>query len=201
MLPSRTIPASGVIPPRKRPLAAPPPAPLPANTLVIYTDGSGPEPPATTAGWGFAVVSGGNGRDDDRATELHSRRGPVPTDQSDPSYLGATRGTNNTGELTAIAEALRYLLADQSSRPALIRYDSTYAANMAAGRWRAKSNKRLVASVRKLWTQAHEHLGGRLWASHVDAHTDHRWNDRADELARHGKGGALHARRPRGGSG
>ena len=142
-----------------------------------------------------------DGRDDDRATELHSRRGPVPTDQSDPSYLGATRGTNNTGELTAIAEALRYLLADQSSRPALIRYDSTYAANMAAGRWRAKSNKRLVASVRMLWTQAHEHLGGRLWASHVDAHTDHRWNDRADELARHGKGGALHARRPRGGSG
>ena len=111
----------------------------------------------------------------------------MPTDQSDPSYLGATRGTNNTGELTAIAEALRYLLADQSSRPALIRYDSTYAANMAAGRWRAKSNKRLVASVRKLWTQAHEHLGGRLWASHVDAHTDHRWNDRADELARHAR--------------
>ena len=38
-----------------------------------------------------------------------------------------------------------------------------------------------------LWTRAHNHLGGRLWASHVYGHTGHKWNDRADELARQGK--------------
>ena len=95
---------------------------------------------------------------------------------------------NNTAELTAIAEALKYVTADQSGRPVLIRYDSVYAGNMVTGKWRARKNLRLVQRVRTLWAAAHKHLRGRLWVSHVYGHTGHRWNDRADQLARQGKG-------------
>ena len=72
----------------------------------------------------------------------------------------------------------------------MIRYDSIYAGNMAAGKWRARKNKALVAHVRELWNRAHVHLGGDLWASHVRGHSGHKWNTRADELAELGKGDA-----------
>ena len=49
----------------------------------------------------------------------------------------------------------------------LVRYDSLYAGNMAAGKWRPRKNKVLVSHVRRLWTRAHTHLHGRLWTSHV----------------------------------
>ena len=63
-------------------------------------------------------------------------------------------------------------------------------AHMATGKWRARKNTRLVERVRALWAKAHAHVDGQLWATHVYGHTDHKWNDRADELARRGKGGA-----------
>ena len=172
------------------PKAGPPPAQLPPDTLAIYTDGSGPDRHEVAAGWGFTVVTGGDGEADNAATEVHSRCGHVVTDTQDARYLGAERATNNTAELTAIACALRYVCEDQSGRPVLIRYDSVYAGNMATGIWRARKNLRLVQRVRALWARAHEHLNGRLWAKHVYGHTGHTWNERADELAERGKGGA-----------
>ena len=191
-------PQQGMLPPPNglqtpRPKAMPPPQVPPADMLVIYTDGSGPDQGAanaTTAGWGFTAVTGGNGDDDDQATEVHSRCGPVITEASSAAYIGAERATNNTAELTAIARALKYVIADQSGRPVLIRYDSLYAGNIVTGKWRARKNRDLAERIRALWTKAHDHLRGRLWASHVYGHAGHKWNERADELARRGKGGA-----------
>ena len=64
---------------------------------------------------------------------------------------------------------------------------------MAAGKWRPRANKALVQHVRRLWDRTHEHLGGALWVAHVRAHSGRKWNDRADELAKHGKGGGAAA--------
>ena len=176
---------------KPKPKAAPPPAKLPARARVAYTDGSGPETRTDdTAGWGISIVTGGDGGDDEHATEVYSACGKVITDQQQPNYRGATRGTNNTAELCAIAQALEYLIAGKAEAPAVIRYDSIYAGNMAAGKWRARKNKALVAHVRELWNRAHVHLGGDLWASHVRGHSGHKWNTRADELAELGKGDA-----------
>ena len=135
-------------------------------------------------------AAGGNGDDDAAAVETHSRCGHVITDAQQHGYTGAERPTNNTGELTAIAQALEYVLADQSGRPAVVRYDSLYAGNMAAGKWRPRKNKALVSHVRLLWSRAHSRLHGRLWTSHVYGHSNHQWNDRADALASQGRGGA-----------
>ncbi len=70
--------------------------------------------------------------------------GPVVTNRWDPNFLGAERGTNNTGELTAIGEARLWLLERSEERygdpnnlqgltvvPTYIYYDSEYARNMA----------------------------------------------------------------------
>ena len=64
------------------------------------------------------------------------------------------------------------------------------AGNIVTGKWRARKNRDLAERIRALWTKAHDHLRGRLWASHVYGHAGHKWNERADELARRGKGGA-----------
>ncbi len=55
-------------------------------------------------------------------------------DAQQAGYMGASRGTNNTAELTAVAQALKHVIADQSGRPVLIRYDSLYAGNIVTGR-------------------------------------------------------------------
>ena len=127
---------------------------------------------------------------------------PAAAASEPPEFLGAERATNNTAELTAIAKALEFLLQDQSGRPALIRYDSKYAGMMALGHWRARTNRSLVRRVHALWHRARSHLCGQLWASHVYGHSNHKWNDRADELARLGKSQAgAQRRRPRAGVG
>ena len=183
------------------PKATPPPAQLPPDTLSIFTDGSGPGRHEVTTGWGFTVVTGGDGDTDENATEVHSRCGCVVTDTQDALFIGAERATNNTAELTAIACALRYVCEDQSGRPVLLRYDSLYAGNMTTGVWRARKNLRLVQRVRTLWARAHDHLKGQLWMKHVYGHNGHAWNDRADELAELGKGGAPANGRTGGGNG
>ena len=62
------------------------------------------------------------------------------TNTNDASYIGAERPTNYTAELTAVARALEHVCADQSGRPALIRYDSLYAGRIATGAWWARTN-------------------------------------------------------------
>ena len=63
---------------------------------VFYTDGSGSKgscSASTPAGWGWCMLS---------ASEWIDARGPVITRADHTAYLGATVGSNNTGELPAI---------------------------------------------------------------------------------------------------
>ena len=90
----------------------------------VYTDGSGSRGQATSAtpaGWGVFMQQG------------HSYiegYGRVNTDYSSPFYLGATVGSNNTAELSAIMEAMLYLLQVKvKPGKVVINYDSKWAAN------------------------------------------------------------------------
>ena len=61
------------------------------------------------------------------------------------SYSLPQRGTNNTGELMGIGQALIWLRdIDKSERPAIMLYDSGYAANMVTGRWQPNTNTNVV---------------------------------------------------------
>jgi ribonuclease HI len=169
--------------------------------LWLYTDGSCPgnqnvQTQHNPAGWGVCIVRPGGS---EPLAELY---GPVVTDQSEPGYLGAEVGSNNTGELSAICEALRWLRDERRHGPvgAAIRYDSTYAANIASGLFKAHKNKRLAAEAQRLFREVSALHTVAL--EHVRGHTGERWNERADQLANLGAAGrrSVPPHRPSGGA-
>ena len=70
--------------------------------LLVFTDGSGSKGKCTSktpAGWAWASP---------QPTGWLTAAGPVITDPYHTAYLGAMVGSNNTGEISAIIEALLY---------------------------------------------------------------------------------------------
>jgi len=133
----------------------------------------------TPAGWGFVIVSGDNGLGKGNGEIIHEEYGIVAT--SGKEWLGAEVGSNNTAELTAIAQALRWLLKEGGNSKVIIRGDSQYAGNIATGEWKAKANRKLAEKVQGLWNETSS-MRAITWR-HVKAHSGHRWNERADHLA------------------
>jgi ribonuclease HI len=104
-------------------------------------------------------------------------------------------GSNNTGELTAIAAALSWLLKeDPTRRPAIICYDSKYAADSVEGLFNGKRNEQLIQYTRSLYTLVS--LGCPLALQHVKGHSNNQWNDMADHLAKLGNKGLSHISHP-----
>ena len=151
----------------------------------IYVDGSciGNQnvDSQTPAGWGVVVITGSNDLGRGNGEIHHEFSGKVVTSSADENYIGAEVGSNNTAELTAFAEALRWCLKQGGEEEIIIKTDSQYAGNQATGKWKAKANRELVAHVQKLWKEVCE-LRKLSW-EHVKAHSGHRWNERADHLA------------------
>lgn len=174
---SNTAAAGGVVP----------------GELALFTDGAcqGNANVATTmnpAGWGAVVVVGCRGDPPiggEAAVELW---GPVQLDQSAADFLGAEVCSNNTGELSAICHALQWLSAQDSKQPAVICYDSKYAANQAQGLNQAHKNKALSGKSRSLLKLARQ--GRAVRFLHVKGHSGNQWNDVADRLANVGATGS-----------
>ncbi|CAK0836482.1 unnamed protein product [Prorocentrum cordatum] len=165
--------------------------------LALYTDGAckGNRNVATqscAAGWGVAVVEpgqkgdGGEGQADDRCiVELYA---PVVLDDASERFLGAEVGSNNTGELSAVCEALLWLRDhEHTGRPAVIFYDSKYAAMITMGVFNAQKNRLLAKVAVDLLKQVEKRRDIRL--VHVKGHSGHRWNEAADRLANLGAAG------------
>ena len=79
--------------------------------------------------------------------------GQVTTNTASPVFIGACEHTNNTAELTALAEAMCWLLDedDAPERRVLLRPDSEYAACVAMGTVAVQKNHDLAAVVRSLY--------------------------------------------------
>ena len=136
----------------------------------VYTDGSGQ---GGAAGWGWVAVAAGR--------EVQARRGPVVVGADSVGWRGAERATNNTGELTAVLEAIEWAIG-KGLREVVIRYDSEYAAHMTRGDWQARVNKLLIEQSRRALERAKK-AGCEVGWKHVKGHSGDRWNDRADVLA------------------
>jgi len=166
---------------------APPPAILRDGVLAVYVDGSGDG----AGGWGVVVVEGSRGTLTDLRAQLRAEfYGPLVLDSTAPPYLGVERVTNNTAELTCLAEGLMYLRdVDGSTGPAVLRPDSEYAMNIATGLSRPHENRELACRVRSLWQAEEARRGGQLWALHVKGHLSSKWNQQADRGAARGAQG------------
>ena len=84
---------------------------------ALYTDGAGPDERHPDAGWGVAIWEGC------LSSDL----------EWDARWLGARTASNNTGELTAVAEALEKEAPGPANAPATIWFDSTYAHDIITG--------------------------------------------------------------------
>jgi ribonuclease HI len=109
--------------------------------------------------------------------------GPVVIDNDRVWFCGATRGTNNTGEIFGIGQALMWLrdVDEATGIPAIMLFDSCYAANMVTGRWQPNANIALVEWARKLLADV-EATGRMVHWVHVKGHLADDGNDRADTL-------------------
>lgn len=117
-------------------------------------------------------------------TPQHEAHGPVLLDASAPDFLGAEVMSNNTAELCAIGHALRFLHTqpvELQKRPALVRFDSVYAANSVQGIFNGSKNARLIVQCRKLLAAAAATREVRF--EHVKGHSNEQYNERADYLA------------------
>jgi ribonuclease HI len=126
--------------------------------------------------------------------------GPVVIDDDSGWFCGATRGTNNTGEIIGIGQALMWLrdVDEATDIPAIMLFDSCYAANMVTGRWQPNANIALVEWARKLLADV-EATGRTVHWVHVKGHSADGGNDRADELVQWGKTGGPYCRVREGG--
>ena len=112
--------------------------------------------------------------------------GPVITSPADPLHIGAAILSNNTAELSAIAEAMLYVL-DHPLNTQTIRicYDSKYAANTIRGRWSPKTNRHLIRVSQHLLQQLKRQYTVQWhW---IKGHTQNWGNSQADELANKGR--------------
>ena len=166
------------------------------KVVEVYTDGSYLKLP-DRAGWGY-IVLGHEDRDQfykDRKI-IQQAQGPVSLRRSDEEHhLGAQQLTNNTGELSAIGNAMRWLLREieagrlEDSEEVTITSDSLYAIQMVRGAWKAKSNKIMIWKLKELKRRLEERIHVRLrWTkAHTTEETaDAYWNDRVDTLAKAG---------------
>ena len=98
------------------------------------------------------IVSGGDGADDCHALEV--ARG----------WKSLPQGSNNTAELCAGIEALKWILKFDrlAKRPILIRFDSSYAEEIALGQITPKKKLRLAQHLRQLWMKVHKERAGQV---------------------------------------
>ena len=154
--------------------------------VTLSTDGSATKlDDGARAGWGLTIAIQG-------APSLLDFCGPVVTCTWHHLYQGADKLTNNTGELSAIIFALKWL-ASSPYQGATLEYDSSYAANITCRLNRPHSSFTLALAARLAYDRVGE-LGKTVTWKKVISHTGDELNERADQLALAGASGILRSR-------
>ena len=159
------------------------------HSIRIYTDGGCDDNgEGGIAGWGACVVhvDRPDAQPESDETPVADLWGRAVLDRRSEWFQGCARATNNTGELTGIAQALLWLLhIDEDTDPAVIVYDSMYAANMVQGRWQPKTNLEVIEQGVRLLAKVRARRA--VHFVHSKGHSGFWGNDRADQRADWGK--------------
>ena len=167
------------------------------KVTVLYTDGAYDQARkggTQMAGYGIVGIECETGEwEGEGGKVLKTAWGAVETRKKSPIWRGAKHHTNNTGELTALGEGLRWLANAERAHEqwGIIRPDSEYAIGVAVGDIRMEENIELGEWVKQMYRKAKEKWNGRLKWAHVKAHANHKWNEKADGLAVRGSQGLV----------
>ena len=109
-------------------------------------------------------------------------------------FLGATTGTNNTGELIGVIQALLWLrwCATDEAGAAIVLCDSCYAMDAVEDRIETTANVKLIELAKELLSAVR--AVRTVTFVHVLGHSDDPGNERADELVQWGKQEGPYAR-------
>ena len=119
--------------------------------------------------------------------------GVVVCNSGSDLFMGASYGSNNSAELTAIGEALLWSCDQpkEETPPHLEIYaDSTYAIDAATGKSEAHAHPSLAKTVQEYLAVAGTKFKSVLIGK-VPAHAGKKWNMRADKLAKEGDKGII----------
>lgn len=152
-----------------------------SGSVSIYVDGScignvHVRDQAQPTGWGVCIQGA-------HTLELY---GPVVTCRQSPFFDGAEHGSNNTAELTAMIEALHWLMSSSVASATLF-YDSKYAANIMTKVYNAQKNKELASKLQALYEKAKAKIS--ITLTYIKGHSHNAGNDAADRLAKLGASG------------
>ena len=139
------------------------------EALCIYTDGSFH---GGFAGWGWVAVQ--NGR------RIASSSGPVITDPHDARWVGCQFHSNNSGEMSAVIHASKWLSSRPLGERTVIIPDSWWAIRAAKG----SSPRFHRTAAHKAANLAEQYFVEFGW---VKGHSQHIGNNKADELANTGR--------------
>lgn len=160
--------------------------PIPSNWTRIryYTDGSCPENKCARrrpvpAGWGCTQM--GVDPISEEEIPILDMHGPVNCEPG-PRWLGAEKGSNNTGKLSGVGEAIWYALM-YGNREIIheIRTDSQYTIDVLNHKHAANSNRIMIRYLQRLHKLAKRHL--KIEITKVEGHSGNEGNERADALA------------------
>eukprot|EP01048_Picozoa_sp_COSAG05_P012109 COSAG05_NODE_1190_length_5573_cov_33.432590_3_plen_287_part_00 len=164
---------------------------LPNNSILAYTDGgcdgNGAKGAWGKAGWGAWICRKLVYPDHVSYAAAADLWGPVVTDSSDTFCCGCDVGTNNTGELCGMLNALLWAKRQNGHETFAICYDSMYACNVTSGIWKPKKNKSISARCYDAFCEENKRRKGGIVFIHVKGHSDNDGNDKADERVQWGK--------------
>ena len=128
-----------------------------------------------------------NGGESPTLSPIPDLWGPVVTDKQDEFYQRCEIGSNNTGELTGILQALLWARQHGGQEPFALCYDSMYAANITSGMWKPKTNKGIASLCHGHFLTESERRTGGVHLIHIKGHSDQLGNEKADERVQWGK--------------
>jgi ribonuclease HI len=161
------------------------------DLVVMGTDG-GAFPDGSAAGWGVTIgklTAPFQRFSTDCYTETHSLHGAVEESPTEPTFMGAKRQTNHTGELSGMIQAMLYLLTMSNSiSVAALMYDAENDAGAIIRDRPGKTNTAMVSTGQML-RRAVEAAGITLIWVKVKGHSGDVINDKADAWATDGRDG------------
>jgi ribonuclease HI len=159
----------------------------PKQEVHIFTDGSCQwfkNPKKNHGGWAFIVVFGRLDAHDPDAEEQHAIGDGENVYKS--GYCAPPQ-TNNTMELMAVLEALRWVKEFRlRHHPVIIHSDSTYVIGGMESAFRHQVADGMIDPPnREIWLLLHRHAEAcrNLTFRHVKGHAGHVWNEYCDRMA------------------